>query len=90
MVTRAQAAQRVNLGFGIHSGVYAAVVSGLAVLNVMRRPDKLWVLWVAGGWGLGVVLHGVLAFVPVLRERAIEKAVDRLERREKRLARRKR
>lgn len=90
MVTRAEAARRVNLGFGIHAGVYVAVAGGLAVLNSVRNPDKHWALWVAGGWGLGVLLHGVLAFVPVLRERAIDKAEARLERREKRLARRKR
>lgn len=54
------------------------MVGGLAVLNLVRKPDKLWVLWVAGGWGLGVLLHGVLAFVPVLRERAIDAAVARM------------
>jgi hypothetical protein len=78
VATRGQAAERVNLGFGIHLGVYVTVVAGLAVLNLTRRPDKLWVLWVAGGWGLGVLLHAVLAFTPVFRERAINKAMARM------------
>lgn len=88
MVTRAEAARRVGLGFGIHAGVYVAVVGGLAWLNLVRRPEKLWVLWVAGGWGLGVLLHAVLAFAPFFRARAIDAAVDRLKRRKKRTARR--
>jgi uncharacterized membrane protein YbhN (UPF0104 family) len=84
MATRAEAEQRVNIGFGIHFFVYLAVVSGLAYLNYTRNPDNLWVLWVAGGWGLGILLHAVLAFTPKTREKAIDRKLQRMEKRESR------
>lgn len=80
MATRADAEKRVRLGFWIHLGVYAAVISGLAILNFNRNPEKLWVLWVAAGWGLGVILHGVNLCIPGKREQAIERTAARLDR----------
>lgn len=83
MATRAEAEQRVDLGFWIHFGVYVVVGGGLAYLNYTRNPDNLWVLWVAGVWGLGIVLHAALAFlIPQAREKAISRKLERLNRRE--------
>ncbi len=82
MTTREQAATRVELGFWIHLAAYVAVVAGLAVLNLNRNPDKLWVLWVAGGWGIGIAAHAAAFFSSPGRERLIERAQDRMERRE--------
>lgn len=45
-----------------HLTAYVAVVGGLAVLNLTRNPDKLWVLWVAMGWGIGVAFHAFKVF----------------------------
>ncbi len=53
MVTHQQAVERTSAGFWIHLACYIIVVSGLAILNYQRNPDNLWVLWVAGGWGIG-------------------------------------
>lgn len=49
-------------GLVIHFGVYLAVNIGLAALNLTRNPHHLWFYWVAGGWGIGVILHALLAF----------------------------
>lgn len=84
MATRELAEQRINRGFFIHLMVYAAVVGGLGYMNYTRNPDNLWVLWVAGGWGLGILLHAVLAFSPGPREKAIHRQLARENKRDTR------
>ncbi|ODA67891.1 hypothetical protein A7A08_01058 [Methyloligella halotolerans] len=49
-------------GFFIHLGVFLVVVTGLAVLNLVRNPDHLWFPWVIAGWGVGVIAHGIVAY----------------------------
>jgi hypothetical protein len=63
--------------------VYIAVIAGLAALNMTRNPDKLWFVWVAGGWGIGVAAHALSLFaVPKARERMIARTMARMDRRE--------
>jgi len=70
-------------GFYLHLVQYVAVVGALAILNVMASPRHPWVLWVALGWGSGVVVHGLRAFdkVPFLNgeweRRQVEKYLGR-------------
>jgi hypothetical protein len=45
--------------FLVHAAIYAAVVLALAALNLWRAPDRLWVIWVALGWGIGLAAHGL-------------------------------
>lgn len=49
-------------GFLIHLLPYVLVVSGLTVVNLLVSPHYLWVLWVAGGWGIGLAIHGLISF----------------------------
>jgi hypothetical protein len=85
MITHQQAEERVQVGFFIHLAAYVLVVGGLIALNFTRNPDKLWSIWVACGWGLGVILHGAGVFlIPRSRERAIQRTMERVERREAR------
>lgn len=83
-MTHEQAETRVERGFWIHLAAYVIVVAGLAVLNFTRNPDKLWVLWVAGGWGIGIAAHAAAFFSPQGRERLIQKRMDLMERVESR------
>jgi hypothetical protein len=53
---------RRRKGFYIHLLPYALVVTGLTVLNVLLTPHYPWVLWVAAGWGIGLTIHGLVAF----------------------------
>lgn len=85
MVTRQQAETQIERGFFIHLGVYVPVVVGLITLNMTRHPEKVWSLWVAGGWGLGIALHAALVYLTP-HERAIEQTMHRMERREQRRA----
>lgn len=48
--------------FFTHLIVFAAVNIGLCALNMYRNPQHLWFFWVAFGWGLGIIAHGVRAF----------------------------
>jgi uncharacterized membrane protein len=49
-------------GFLIHLLPYVLVVSGLTVVNLLVSPRYLWVLWVACGWGVGLLIHGLVSF----------------------------
>ncbi|MEI7443675.1 MAG: 2TM domain-containing protein [Burkholderiales bacterium] len=53
-------------GFYEHLARYAFIVGGLAVLNaiqyVFHGHTYWWVLWVAAGWGIGLLAHGLRAF----------------------------
>ncbi len=81
MVTREQAEGKIKLGFFIHFAVYLIVVGALMAMNFTRHPEKMWSVWVACGWGLGILLHAVNVFLnPQTRERMIQRTMDRLER----------
>ena len=55
-------------GFYIHLAQYAFVIAALTIANLVVSPHYLWVLWVAGGWGFGVLFDGLRVFdkVPFL------------------------
>lgn len=86
MVTHQQAEERVNSGFWIHLTCYIVVVGALAVLNYQRNPDNLWVLWVAGGWGIGLLCHAMAFFTN--RNKLVDRVEARMDRREERQERR--
>ena len=61
---------------------YVLVVGALATFNLWRRPDHLWFLWVAAGWGIGVLFHAVRVlewgpFGPVWEKSQVEKRLGR-------------
>jgi hypothetical protein len=59
----AQARRRLAAlkAFYIHLFVFAAVVAGLAIIN-LATGGPWWVLWVLLGWGIGVLAHAVTVF----------------------------
>jgi len=50
--------------FYLHFFRYVAVVLFLLAINLVFTPRYLWVLWVAGGWGIGVFMHAFSVFRP--------------------------
>lgn len=70
-------------GFYIHLAQYGIVVGVLAILNIFTSPHYFWVVWVALGWGAGVLFHGLRVFdkVPFLssqwERRQVEKRLGR-------------
>ena len=49
-------------GFYSHLISYVVIVGFLFILNLFVSPNNLWVKWVAMGWGIGVVSHGLSVF----------------------------
>lgn len=53
-------------GFKIHAAVYAAVMTGLIVLNVLlivyTDANFPWVVFPFVGWGIGLTLHYVFGY----------------------------
>ena len=51
-------------GFYVHLSQYILVNLGLLAINLLFMPQRLWVLWVIGGWGLGLLGHAFSVFRP--------------------------
>jgi hypothetical protein len=49
-------------GFLIHLLIYIIINVFLAIMNILTAPGYLWFLWVTGGWGIAVVIHGIAVF----------------------------
>jgi 2TM domain len=69
-----------RLGWYIHAGVYVAVTTFLALLSAMG--GRSWAVYPALGWGVGVVIHGLVVFFLTdgrgVYERLVQQERDRL------------
>jgi len=52
-----------RVSFKVHLTVYIIIVAFLAWLNYSTSPGYFWFLWVAFGWGIAVLFHGLSAYV---------------------------
>lgn len=70
-------------GFYLHVIKYVTINLVLLVINLLTLPQHLWVLWVIGGWGIGLVIHAFRVFRPIAflgpewERRQIEKRLGR-------------
>lgn len=51
-------------GFYLHLLRYVIIMPGLLAINLLFTPEKRWVIWVACGWGIGVLMHASRVFRP--------------------------
>lgn len=51
-------------GFYVHLFQYVFVNLGLLAINLIASPQRMWVLWVMGGWGIGLLAHAFSVFRP--------------------------
>jgi transcriptional regulator with XRE-family HTH domain len=58
------AAVRSLRGFHLHLARYLIIVPALLAINLIVTPQRMWVYWVMGGWGLGLLLHAARTFQP--------------------------
>jgi signal transduction histidine kinase len=82
VLARAKKRARAEMGFYNHLTSYLAVISGLAIVNLLtaRYP---WFIWPALGWGIGVFSHYMAVYGRrALHDRYWEPAVTREVRRE--------
>ena len=67
-----QARKRVEEIKGFYGNLvsYIVVNLGLLVLNLVTSPNHLWFYWPLLGWGIGVLIHGMIVFncMPFLSE----------------------
>ena len=52
-----------KVAFIRHAISYLVVIVGLAIINNLTYGGYQWWLWVAFGWGIGVVSHFLSAFL---------------------------
>jgi transcriptional regulator with XRE-family HTH domain len=48
--------------FYVHIAQYVFVVVALTIANLVVSPQYFWVLWIAAGWGFGLVFDGLRVF----------------------------
>ena len=60
-----EAKRRVQLkaGFKKHVAVYVGVNLMLLIINLSTASDQLWFLWPLLGWSIGLLMHGLKAYV---------------------------
>ena len=51
-------------GFYLHLMRYVVIILGLWGVNLIVSPHRLWVLYVMGGWGIGLLAHGFSVLRP--------------------------
>lgn len=70
-------------GFYIHFIQYVTILIILIAINLIVTPHRLWVLWVAAGWGVGMLFHAWRVFGsrrllgPDWERREVEKRLGR-------------
>ena len=53
---------RAVRGFYYHAAQYAVIITGLVILNIIVSPHKIWAIYPALGWGLGLAAHAFGVF----------------------------
>ena len=74
---------RAKLGFIKHFSVYVLVLITLALFNNLTSRGYQWWLWIAFGWGIGVVAHFLSAFLfqgGALEEKLVRRELERMDR----------
>ena len=70
-------------GFYLHLFQYLVVTLALLAINLIFSPRYFWVLWVMGGWGIGLLTHAFRVFGqawalgPQWEKRQVEKRLGR-------------
>lgn len=49
-------------GFYIHLSVYILVNIMLFIINLLSDAGNWWFLYPLGGWGIGLLIHGITTF----------------------------
>ncbi len=72
---------KAKVEFRIHLFTFIAVMSLLAVINLLTSPGFLWFIWPLLGWGIGILAHALTVYYfsseSSLKERMIEKEMKK-------------
>lgn len=64
---RAERNARRKLGFFIHATAFLLVNLLLFAINLSSGTPRLWAVFPFFGWGLGLLIHGLVVFGPFER-----------------------
>jgi 2TM domain len=70
-------------GYYIHALVYAAVNTGLFLINLFTKGEDggWWFFWPLAAWGIGLAIHTMVVFGGVFSEGWKERKADEIYRR---------
>jgi hypothetical protein len=84
LLRRARRRVGIKTGFYVHALVFVLVNLALFAINRYRGGED-WAIFPLLGWGLGLAIHGIVAFVSLQgegwRERMLADEIERLRRR---------
>ena len=85
MYKRAERRVDANIGFHRHLVSYLCVNVFLFIVNFLTSPGEWWFVWVAGLWGIGLVIHFIKVYIIYerfdegKREEMIEKEMNKMK-----------
>ena len=59
---RVQKKAKVKVEFRIHLIIYIAVITLLAIINLLITPGYIWFKWPLLGWSIAVIIHALSVF----------------------------
>ena len=73
---KVEARVKAKMGFLHNLVTYLIVNAILAVINILTPHNRLWFLWVAGLWGIAIVIQFLRVFV--FPEHRVEEMKNRM------------
>lgn len=71
-----------KLDFYSHLAVFILINLMLLGLNIIVTPSILWFIYPSLGWGIGLIVHGLIVFVPGgfnLKEKLVKREAGKLQ-----------
>ena len=57
-----EAQAKAKAEFRIHLFIYIAVITLLAIINLLATPGYIWFKWPLLGWGIAIVIHALIVY----------------------------
>jgi hypothetical protein len=57
-----EAQAKAKVEFRIHLIIYIAVITLLAIINLLATPGYIWFKWPLLGWGIAIVIHALIVY----------------------------
>ena len=75
---------RERIDFKRHLVVYIVIIAILGLTNLIVSRDFPWILFPAGGWGIGLIFHFLYAYGPLSGAMSEEKEYQKLKKKQER------
>ena len=61
---------------------YVVVIPMLAVINMLTAPEYLWFLFPAVCWGIGLIIHALVAYGPWHGTGSVDREYEKLKKKQ--------